>query len=63
MAVLLVVGVMNVAWMAVIGAICLGEKVLTHRAALATTVGVALVAWGLVVLVEPRMLDMIAGIG
>lgn len=63
MAVLLVVGVMNIAWMAVIGAICLGEKVLSHRAALATTVGVSLVALGLVILVDPRMLGVIAGIG
>jgi predicted metal-binding membrane protein len=63
MAVLLVVGVMNVAWMAVIGAICFGEKVSTHRAALATGVGLALVALGLVVLAEPRMLGVIAGIG
>jgi predicted metal-binding membrane protein len=63
MAVLLVVGVMNVAWMAVIGAVCFGEKVWTHRAALATAVGVALVVLGLVILVEPRMLDVIAGAG
>lgn len=63
MAVLLVLGVMNVAWMAVIGAICFGEKVSTHRAALATAVGLALVALGLVVLAEPRALDVIAGSG
>jgi predicted metal-binding membrane protein len=63
MAVLLVVGVMNVAWMALIGAICFGEKVSTHRAVLATAVGLALVAVGLVVLAEPRTLDAIAGIG
>jgi predicted metal-binding membrane protein len=60
MAVLLVVGVMNVAWMAVIGAICLGEKVLAHRSVLATAVGLALIAVGLVILVEPRTLDVIA---
>jgi predicted metal-binding membrane protein len=63
MAVLLVVGVMNVAWMAAIGAICFGEKVSTHRAALATGVGLVLVALGLVVLAEPRVLDVIAGLG
>lgn len=63
MAVLLVVGVMNVAWMAVIGAICLGEKVLTHRAVLATAVGLVLVALGLVLLAEPRLLGVVAGIG
>lgn len=63
MAVLLVVGVMNVAWMAVIGAICFGEKVSTHRTALATAVGLALVALGLVVLAEPRTLDVISVAG
>jgi predicted metal-binding membrane protein len=63
MAVLLVVGLMNVAWMAVIGAICFGEKVSTQRAALATAVGLALVALGLVIVVEPRTLDVIGGIG
>jgi hypothetical protein len=47
----------------VIGAICFGEKVSTHRAALTTAVGLALVAVGLVVLAEPRTLDAIAGIG
>ena len=63
MAVLLVVGVMNIAWMAVIAAICLGEKVLSHRAALATTVGVSLAAMGLVIMADPRMLGVIAGVG
>jgi predicted metal-binding membrane protein len=63
MVVLLVVGVMNVAGMAVICAICFGEKVSTHRATLATAVGVALVALGLVILAGPRTLDVIAGSG
>jgi predicted metal-binding membrane protein len=61
MSVLLVVGVMNVAWMAAVSAICLGEKASPRRTALAMVVGVALVACGLVVLVEPRMLELIAG--
>jgi predicted metal-binding membrane protein len=61
MAVLLVVGLMNVAWMAVIGAICLGEKALAYRSVLATAVGLALIALGLVILIEPRTLDVIAG--
>jgi predicted metal-binding membrane protein len=63
MSVLLVVGVMNVAWMAALSAIWLGEKASTRRTALATMVGVVLVAFGLVVLVEPGKLDVIAGIG
>lgn len=61
MSVLLVVGVMNVAWMAAVSAICLGEKASSQRNALATVVGAVLVGCGLVVLIEPRMLDVIAG--
>jgi predicted metal-binding membrane protein len=63
MSVLLVVGVMNVAWMAAVSAVCLGEKAWTRRAALATVVGVVLVVVGLVALIEPRTLGVIAGTG
>jgi predicted metal-binding membrane protein len=59
MAVLLVVGVMNIAWMAAIGAICLGEKTLTRRDILATAVGVALIGIGLVVVIWPDALKVI----
>jgi predicted metal-binding membrane protein len=67
MSVLLVVGVMNVVWMAVVSAICLGEKAggkaSPRRPTFATVVGVVLVGCGLVVLIEPRMLVVIAGTG
>jgi predicted metal-binding membrane protein len=63
MAVLLVVGLMNVGWMATLSAICVGEQASSRRTALATVVGVMLVALGLVVLVEPGELGVIAGIG
>jgi predicted metal-binding membrane protein len=63
MSVLLVVGLMNVVWMAAIGVVCLGEKTLTRRVTLATGVGVTLLAVGLVVLAHPRALDAISHIG
>jgi predicted metal-binding membrane protein len=73
MSVLLVVGVMNIAWMAAVSAVCLGEnlgenlrenpgeKASPRRTALATGVGAVLIACGLVVLIEPSTLDVIAG--
>ncbi len=63
MSVLLVVGVMNVAWMAAIAVICLGEKALPRRTVVAAGVGVSLIAVGAVVLVHPQVLDVIAGLG
>ena len=63
MSVLLVVGVMNIAWMAAVSVVCLGEKASTRRTALATVLGAVLIACGLVVLIEPRTLDVIAGTG
>jgi predicted metal-binding membrane protein len=63
MSVLLVVGVMNLPWMVAIGAICVGEKTLSRRVALTTTVGLVFVALGLAILIHPQTLDVIAGIG
>jgi predicted metal-binding membrane protein len=60
MSVLLVVGVMNLAWMAAIGAICFGEKVLSRRVALATAVGVALLGVGSVIVVQPQAMHAIS---
>jgi predicted metal-binding membrane protein len=60
MSVLLVVGVMNIAWMAVIGSICLAEKTFDRRTAVATGVGAALVGIGLIIMISPRFLDVIA---
>lgn len=63
MSVLLVVGVMNLGWMAVISAVCVGEKTLTQRRAFGSAVGCALITLGLVVLVNPHTLTAIAEIG
>ena len=63
MSVLLIVGVMNLAWMAAIGAICFGEKVLSRRVALATAVGLALVGLGLVIVAQPHEIHAIASFG
>ena len=63
MSVLLIVGVMNLAWMAVIGAICFGEKVLSRRVALATAIGLALVGLGLVIVAQPHEIHAIASFG
>jgi len=63
MSVLLVVGVMNMAWMAAIGVVCLGEKVLASRVAFATAVGAALVVTGIVVVIYPAALQTLAGFG
>ena len=60
MSVLLVVGVMSLVWMAAVSVICLGEKTVTRRATLATGVGLALVALGLLILVRPQTLHVIA---
>ena len=60
MSVLLIVGVMNLAWMAAIGAVCFGEKVLSRRVALATAVGLALLGLGLVIVVQPQAMHAIA---
>ena len=46
MAVLFVVGVMNLAWIVVITAFVVAEKVLPHGDRIARYAGVALVAWG-----------------
>jgi predicted metal-binding membrane protein len=59
MSVLLVVGVMNLAWMAAISAISFGEKTWTCRAALRSGVGLALIAFGLVVVVNPQTLAVL----
>jgi predicted metal-binding membrane protein len=59
-AVLLVVGVMNLAWMVAITLICLGETNRRYGAVVTNTVGVALIALGLAVLVYPAFLAELA---
>jgi predicted metal-binding membrane protein len=57
MTVLFVVGLMNLAWMAVIAAIFLAEKNWRHGVGLTKVVGVTVIALGLAVLVHPALLD------
>jgi predicted metal-binding membrane protein len=63
MSLLLVVGVMNLTWMAAIGVICFAEKAFPRRSAVVAGVGVVLVAIGLVILVGLQALDVVAQIG
>ena len=60
MAVLFVVGLMNLAWMAGIAAIFLAEKVWRHGAALTKVVGSAVVLLGLAVLVQPSLVGALS---
>jgi predicted metal-binding membrane protein len=59
-AVLLVVGVMNLAWMAAITLVCLGETSRRYGAAVTTSVGVALLGLGAAVLLHPPLLSALA---
>lgn len=60
MAVLFVVGLMNLAWMAVIAVVFLAEKNWRHGVALTKVVGVAVLALGIVVAVHPAALGSLA---
>jgi predicted metal-binding membrane protein len=60
MAMLLVVGLMNLIWMAGVAVIFLAEKHWRRGALLATVVGVALVCLGLAVLAHPPLLAAVA---
>lgn len=60
MAVLLVVGLMNLTWMAAIAAIFLAEKNSRHGVALTRVVGTAVVLLGVAVLVHPSLLQSLS---
>lgn len=60
MAVLFVVGLMNLVWMAAIAAVFLAEKNWRHGLGLARVVGVVVVAFGIAVLIEPSLLGSVA---
>lgn len=60
MAVLFVVGLMNLAWMAGIAVVFLAEKHWRHGPALARVVGTAVAILGVAVLVHPALLDAVA---
>ncbi len=62
MVVLLVVGVMNLAWMAVISAVFLVDKHWTRGEGLSQVVGAGLVALGLVVVAFPDVLPYLSGV-
>jgi predicted metal-binding membrane protein len=59
MAVLFVVGLMNLTWMAAIAVVFLGEKNWRHGVGLTQLVGVGLVSFGIVVLAHPALLDSV----
>ncbi len=60
MAVLFVVGLMNLAWMAAIAIVFLAEKNWRHGVGLTQIVGVAVVALGLAIMVHPALLTTVA---
>jgi len=57
MAVLFVVGLMNLAWMAVIAVIFIAEKNWSHGVALTRVVGSVALAFGVAVIVDPALLN------
>jgi predicted metal-binding membrane protein len=59
MAVLFVVGLMNLAWMAVISVVFLAEKTWEHGVGLSKVVGVAVLVLGVVVLADHSALNSI----
>ncbi|MET0442638.1 MAG: DUF2182 domain-containing protein, partial [Casimicrobiaceae bacterium] len=60
MLVLLVVGLMNLAWMAGLFALIYVEKTWRHGLALAKVAGGALVAVGIAVAAHPALLDLVS---
>jgi len=61
MAVLVVVGLMNLVWMAGIALIFLAEKNWKHAVGLTKLIGTALIALGIAVIVSPGILPNISG--
>ena len=53
MAMLVAVGVMSVAWMAVIAVLVPAQKLLPPRAALDVPLALAIIAWGVLILADP----------
>lgn len=63
MAVLFVVGLMNLAWMAAIAVVFLAEKNWRHGVGLTRVIGIAVIAFGVAVLVHPPLLGSVAPAG
>jgi predicted metal-binding membrane protein len=61
MAVLFVVGLMNLVWMAAIAVVFLAEKTWRHGVGLTRVVGTAVLVLGLAVVVEPSLLQAFGG--
>ncbi|MDP9319065.1 MAG: DUF2182 domain-containing protein [Actinomycetota bacterium] len=62
MSLLLVVGLMNLVWMGALALVFLAEKCWSRGVGLTRIVGVALIALGVLIVVEPAVLDALAGI-
>ena len=60
MAVLFVVGLMNLAWMAGIAIVFLAEKNWRHGVGLTYVVGVAVTGLGIAILIHPSLLTTVA---
>jgi predicted metal-binding membrane protein len=60
MAILVVVGLMNLVWMAALTTLFLAEKTWRHGVTLSRLAGVAIAGLGLVVLVRPGVLELIS---
>jgi predicted metal-binding membrane protein len=60
MAVLFVVGLMNLTWMAAIAVVFLAEKNWRHGVALTRVVGTAVILFGIAVLANPELLGVVA---
>ena len=63
MSLLLVVGVMNLVWMAGLSLLFLAEKTWRHGAGLTHVVGVGLIVLGVLVALDPALLQALAGSG
>ena len=61
MSLLLVVGLMNLVWMSVLALVFLVEKCWRHGVGLTRIVGATLIVLGVLVVVEPAVLDLLAG--
>lgn len=62
MAVLFVVGLMNLTWMALVALVFLAEKNWSHGVALTRVVGTAVTVLGIAVLADPSLLGTLAGV-
>ena len=63
MAVLVVVGLMNLVWMVAVALIFLAEKNWRYAARLARAVGIGLLALGVTIIVHPSLLPSVSGVG